>query len=186
MKLIETICYECYAGSDFDTFAREVINDVKKHERDSLMAFNGAFIRVNQNSTLESLREEYQKQRKDAFDLIRFREVNVQKTNVMTNEEKSQEISEKYKHYNVECPSLDCYLSAIEMAKYKDSQPQIIEIFGKRVKIINDDYSSAENCKACALLEPCYSSEYTLCQTVDEKFNRHFVEVDEDGNEINQ
>lgn len=73
MKLIETICYECYAGSDFDTFAVEVINDVKKHERDSLMAFNGAFIRVNQNSTLESLWEEYQRQCKDAVDLVRFR-----------------------------------------------------------------------------------------------------------------
>lgn len=63
-------------------------------------------------------------------------------------------------------------------------EDQIIEIFGKRVKIINDEYSSAESCKACALLEACYSSRYTLCQTADEKFNRHFVEVDEDGNEI--
>lgn len=74
MKLIKTICYECIAGSDFDTFAEEVIMDVRRHERDSLMAFNGAFIRVNQNSTLESLWEDYQQQCKDAFDLIRFRE----------------------------------------------------------------------------------------------------------------
>lgn len=73
MKLIETICYECHAGSDFDAFAVEVINDVKKHERDSLMAFNGAFIRVNQNSTLESLWEEYQRQCKDAVELVLIR-----------------------------------------------------------------------------------------------------------------
>ena len=74
MKLIETICYECFAGSYFDTFAEEVIMNVKKHERDSLMAFNGAFIRVNQNSTLEGLWEEYQMQCKDAIELVRFRE----------------------------------------------------------------------------------------------------------------
>lgn len=40
----------------------------------------------------------------------------------MTNEEKAQEISEKYKTYNVDCSSLDCYLSALEMAKWKERQ----------------------------------------------------------------
>lgn len=100
----------------------------------------------------------------------------------MTNEEKSKEISEKYKHYNVECSSLDCYLSALEMAKYKDSQPQIVEIFGKRVKAVNGD----DSCVDCVFLESVcrYISRGNLCQTADKRFNRHFVEVDEDGNEI--
>lgn len=104
----------------------------------------------------------------------------------MTNEEKANEIvkeTEDFFYHNEQERGLAC---ALRMAKWKDSQPQIIEIFGKRVKIINDEYSSAESCKACALLEACYSSNYTLCQTSDEKFNRHFVEVDEDGNEIKQ
>lgn len=43
----------------------------------------------------------------------------------MANEEKAQEISEKYKTYNVDCSSLDCYLSALEMAKWKDEQYSI-------------------------------------------------------------
>ena len=98
---------------------------------------------------------------------------------------KEEEIKKKAEEYE----SKYIYSLAIarhfeDGAKWALSQPQIIEIFGKRVKIINDDYSSAENCKACVLLEACYSSKYTLCQTADEKFNRHFVEVDEDGNKI--
>ena len=104
----------------------------------------------------------------------------------MTNEEKSQEISEKYKHYNVECSSLDCYLSALEMAKYKDSKPRIIEIFGKRVKIVKDN-GNAQSCTDCAFLYECTFEHVGLlgiCRNADEKFNRHFVEVDEDGNEI--
>lgn len=100
----------------------------------------------------------------------------------MTNEEIAQEISEKYKHYNVECSSLDCYLSALEMAKRKDSQPQIIEIFGKRVKIVEDE-SKGDSCYDCALLFAC-RTERAICEKSDHKFNQHFVEVDEDGNEI--
>lgn len=102
----------------------------------------------------------------------------------MTNEEKSQEISEKYKHYNVECSSLDCYLSALEMAKYKDSQPQIIEIFGKRVKIMKDTRDFG-NCSMCAFNSICqYIDVGSLCEDSSFDENRHFVEVDEDGNEI--
>lgn len=40
----------------------------------------------------------------------------------MTNEEKAQEICEKHKRYNVECSSLECYTSALEMARWKDEQ----------------------------------------------------------------
>lgn len=102
----------------------------------------------------------------------------------MTNEEKAQEISEKYKHYNVECSSLDCYLSALEMAKYKDSQPKIIEIYGKRVKIVSGD-GSANDCLNCALFLECDTIKiFYLCQSADKKTNRYFVEVDENGNEI--
>lgn len=40
----------------------------------------------------------------------------------MSNEEKAQELSEKNKRYNVVCSSMECYLSALEMAKWKDQQ----------------------------------------------------------------
>jgi hypothetical protein len=102
----------------------------------------------------------------------------------MKNEEIAQEISEKYKHYNVECSSLDCYLSALEMAKRKDSQPQIIEIFGTRVKIVEDNDSTAKVCMECAFSYECTHWHLGICRTADDKFKNHFVEVDEDGNEI--
>lgn len=38
----------------------------------------------------------------------------------MKNEEKAQEICEKNKRYNVKCSSMECYLSAMEMAEWKD------------------------------------------------------------------
>lgn len=40
----------------------------------------------------------------------------------MTNAEKAQEICEKNKRFKVECSSMECYLSAMEMAKWKDEQ----------------------------------------------------------------
>lgn len=40
----------------------------------------------------------------------------------MNNEEKAQEICEKNKQFHVECSSLECYLSALEMARWKDEQ----------------------------------------------------------------
>lgn len=103
----------------------------------------------------------------------------------MANEEIAQEISEKYKHYNVECSSLDCYLSALEMAKRKDSQPRIFEIFGKRVKIVEDG-EVAHICRNCAFGIECFriSTTASLCENTDGNVKRHFVEVDEDGNEI--
>lgn len=102
----------------------------------------------------------------------------------MKNEEIAQEISEKHKHYNVECSSLDCYLSALEMAKRKDSQPQIIEIFGIRVKIVKDT-KDIDGCEICAFSSKCqYIDVGSLCEDSSFNTNRHFVEVDEDGNEI--
>lgn len=40
----------------------------------------------------------------------------------MSNEEKAQEICEKNKQYQVVCSSLECYLSAMDMARWKDEQ----------------------------------------------------------------
>jgi len=40
----------------------------------------------------------------------------------MTNEEKAQELSEKNKQYHVACSSMECYLSALMMAEWKDKQ----------------------------------------------------------------
>lgn len=40
----------------------------------------------------------------------------------MTNEEKAQELCEKHKGYNVPCSSMECYLSALQMAEWKDKQ----------------------------------------------------------------
>ena len=40
----------------------------------------------------------------------------------MTNEEKAQEICEKNKQFHVECSSLECYMSALDMARWKDEQ----------------------------------------------------------------
>lgn len=40
----------------------------------------------------------------------------------MTNEEKAQEISEKNRRYHLVCSSLDCFLSAMDMAKWKDDK----------------------------------------------------------------
>jgi hypothetical protein len=40
----------------------------------------------------------------------------------MNNEEKAQQICEKNKRYHVECSSLECYLSAMDMAQWKDEQ----------------------------------------------------------------
>jgi hypothetical protein len=41
---------------------------------------------------------------------------------IIRNEEKAQEICEKNKRFKVECSSMECYLSVMEMAKWKDEQ----------------------------------------------------------------
>ena len=102
----------------------------------------------------------------------------------MTNEEKAKELGKKYQtpcHGVGDC-EFEAKQAALEMAKWKDSQPQIIEIFGKRVKIVKDE-SKGDFCYDCALLFAC-RTERAICEKSDHRFNRHFVEVDEDGNEI--
>jgi len=72
----------------------------------------------------------------------------------------------------------------LDGAEWALSQPQIIEIFGKRVKIVEDDSSLAKICITCALSFECLKGHLGICRNADDKFNRHFVEVDKDGNEI--
>lgn len=72
----------------------------------------------------------------------------------------------------------------LDGAEWALSQPQIVEIFGKRVKIVEDNDSSAKVCMKCAFSYECTLGHLGICRNADEKFNRHFVEVDEDGNEI--
>lgn len=61
---------------------------------------------------------------------------------------------------------------------------QIIEIFGTKVKIVKDKGEPA-GCKECAFDSLCtFITVGNICEDSNRKFNRHFVEVDEDGNEI--
>lgn len=74
--------------------------------------------------------------------------------------------------------------AAMDMAYRKDAQPQIIEIFGKRVKIV-EDTKGTDTCEMCAFCSKCdHISVGSLCE--DSNFNcvRHFVEVDENGKEL--
>ena len=59
----------------------------------------------------------------------------------MTNEEKAQKICEKNKRFYVECSSLECYLSALEMAKWKDEQfKQILRVIYSKTLSIEKDF----------------------------------------------
>lgn len=66
----------------------------------------------------------------------------------MTNEEKAQELCEKHRRYNPPCSSLECYLSALEMAKWKEQ------------KMI--EKSCAAFCKVCDTKE-CEDYESDTC-----------------------
>lgn len=69
-------------------------------------------------------------------------------------------------------------------AKWALSQPQIIEIFGKRMKIVKDT-KDVDGCEICAFSSKCqYIDVGSICEDSSFNTNRHFVEVDEDGNEI--
>ena len=101
----------------------------------------------------------------------------------MTNEEKAYEVAKKHMPF-CGVPITECISAALEIAEWKDSQPQIIEIFGKRVKIVSDD-GSAKACMNCALFFECKTIKtFFLCESAEKNTNRHFVEVDEDGHEI--
>ena len=72
----------------------------------------------------------------------------------MNNEEKAQEISEKNKQFHVACSSLECYLSALEMAKYKDLQYKTAYVvtrsdlhYDEVEKVFFDKEKAEEYCK---------------------------------------
>lgn len=73
----------------------------------------------------------------------------------------------------------------VAAAEWKDSQPQIIEIFGKRVKIVEHSSEPAD-CMKCAFIGVCLNSSLNICQNAEMDFNRYFVEVDENGKELNK
>ena len=71
---------------------------------------------------------------------------------------------------------------AEEYKEFKDwkenklENEQIIEIFGKKLKIIYAD-RSAKDCVECALINICCSLSRSVCETSEHKFNRYFVEI---------
>ena len=99
---------------------------------------------------------------------------------IMREEEIKKKAEEYESKYNY---SLAIARHFEEGAKWALSQPQIVEIFGKRVKIVEDRKSVS--CKICAFDDECEHIEKgCLCQTSNLRCLQHFVEVDEDGNEI--
>lgn len=76
-------------------------------------------------------------------------------------------------------------MEAVKIAEEIEySQPQIIEIFGKRVKIVKDT-KGTDLCEMCAFCSKCdHINVGSLCEDSNLNCVRHFVEVDEDGNEI--
>jgi len=111
----------------------------------------------------------------------------------MTNDYKAFEIANEVKEsllkeganvdYAQHCALL-AQKVAMNMAEWKDKQPQIIEIFGKRVKIVKDT-KDIDGCEICTFSSKCHHIDVgSLCEDSSFNTNRHFVEVDEDGNEI--
>lgn len=79
--------------------------------------------------------------------------------------------------------------AAMDMAYRKDAQPPIIEIFGKRVKIVVD--VDGRGCRHCSLSSACRAirgsfKDSMMCKSAEGYVNRHFVEVDENGKELNK
>lgn len=72
----------------------------------------------------------------------------------------------------------------LDGAEWAFAQPPIIEIFGKRVKIV-EDTKNFDGCSICAFFSKCQSIDIgKFCEDYSLNTNRHFVEVDEDGKEI--
>lgn len=97
----------------------------------------------------------------------------------MTNEEKATKIAESLNKANGSVCLLPCHQASMAMAEWKDEQPQIIEIFGKRVKIVEDN---GFQCAYCALKTECLWCVTNICKGLSEKGGRHFVECDQYGN----
>lgn len=57
----------------------------------------------------------------------------------------------------------------------KQKNDRIIEIFGKKLKIIDSD-RSGKDCIKCAICGVC-TTHMAVCETSDHKFNRYFVEI---------
>jgi hypothetical protein len=80
-----------------------------------------------------------------AVSYILERKETLLKHNYMNNEEKAQQICEKNKRYHVECSSLECYLSAMDMAQWKDEQfKEQKKLTWKEVKYIIELYGDIE------------------------------------------
>lgn len=62
----------------------------------------------------------------------------------------------------------------IEGLEVGDSEP-IYEIFGRRVRVIQDEDSSEENCKLCCLRDFC-GKFHLLCEDSRGNCSRHFEE----------
>lgn len=57
---------------------------------------------------------------------------------------------------------------------------EVIEIFGKRVKIVQDESDSCNYCDKCALEQICYDilpADETFCKDAEGDENRHFEET---------
>ena len=57
----------------------------------------------------------------------------------------------------------------------KRRNEQTIEIFGKKLEIIDSDNNSSD-CLKCALCKVC-CTDRAVCETSKHKFNRYFVEI---------
>lgn len=105
----------------------------------------------------------------------------------MTNKEKASKIIDRIFLHGLNANNTFYNMAetaVLEMAEWKDSQPQIIEIFGKRVKIV-EDTEDFDGCSICAFCSKCLCIDVgSLCEDSSFNINRHFVEVDKDGNEI--
>lgn len=70
------------------------------------------------------------------------------------------------------------YKEQKEFKEWKENQrknERIIEIFGKKLKIIDSD-NGTEDCIKCALCGIC-TTHIAVCETIEHKFNRYFVEI---------
>lgn len=63
----------------------------------------------------------------------------------------------------------------LDGAEWALSQPQIIEIFGKRVKIVKDT-KDIDGCEICTFSSKCHHIDVgSLCEDSSFNTNRHFV-----------
>lgn len=58
---------------------------------------------------------------------------------------------------------------------------EVIEMFGKRLKVVTDESDDARTCEECALEDICWEGwrELPFCEDAEGKMNRHFEEVND-------